>query len=66
MKEPRFQGITLAIRTRTPAEAERIFHELGVGGQVHMPLMKTFFSSNFGMLQDRFGVGWMVVAAPQE
>jgi PhnB protein len=25
-----------------------------------MPLTKTFWSPRFGMLSDRFGVGWMV------
>jgi PhnB protein len=29
-----------------------------------MPLTKTFFSSSFGMLHDKFGVGWMVMATP--
>jgi PhnB protein len=28
---------------------------------VHQPLTKTFFSSGFGMLADKFGVGWMVL-----
>jgi len=60
--EAKFQGITLAISTKTPEEAERVFHELGVGGQVQMPLMKTFCSPKCAMLQDRFGVGWLVVA----
>jgi PhnB protein len=43
------------------AEAERLFGALSAGGQVHVPLTKTFFSSRFGMLADRFGVGWMIV-----
>ena len=34
------------------------------GGKVNMPLAKTFFSSRFGMLADKFGVGWMVLVAP--
>jgi PhnB protein len=42
------------------AEAQRLFAALGNGGQVQMPLTKTFFSSSFGMLADRFGVLWMV------
>ena len=37
--------------------------ELSDGGQIQMPLAKTFFSSNFGMLADRFGVMWMVYVA---
>ena len=46
------------------AEAERLFAVLGDGGQVQMPLTKTFFSSRFGMVADRFGVPWMIVVAP--
>jgi PhnB protein len=66
MKEPKFQGITLTIRTKTNEEAERVFNELGVGGQVHMPMVKTFFAEKFGMLQDRFGVSWTIIAAPKQ
>ena len=43
------------------ADAERLFHALADGGQVQMPLGKTFFSQAFGMVADRFGVPWMVV-----
>jgi PhnB protein len=48
------------------AEAERAFTTLSDGGQVRMPLTKTFWSPRFGMLADRFGIGWMVsvVAEP--
>lgn len=48
----------------TEAEAERLFGVLGDGGQVQMPMTKTFFSPRFGMLADRFGVSWMVYVAP--
>jgi len=29
-----------------------------------MPLARTFWSPRFGMLADRFGVGWMVNVFP--
>ena len=45
-------------------EAERLFASLGDGGQVQMPLTKTFFSPRFGMVADRFGVSWMVYVQP--
>lgn len=61
LKESKFQGITLTINTTTPEDADRTFNELGLGGMVHMPLTKTFFAKKFGMLQDRFGVNWMVI-----
>jgi len=59
-----YQGFALAVQATDPAEAELLFRALGEGGQVRMPLDKTFFSPAFGMLADRFGVGWMVVTIP--
>ncbi len=61
-----FKGMTLAIEVGDDAEAKRVFTALGEGGSVTMPLMKTFWTSSFGMLTDKFGVPWMVnVAAPK-
>jgi len=60
--QPSFQGVSLTLMTRDPAEAERLFAALSDGGQVQMPLTKTFFSPAFGMVADRFGVAWMVYA----
>ena len=57
-----FQGISLALSPADEAEARRLFDALAEGGQVQMPLAKTFFSKAFGMVADRFGVSWMVVA----
>ena len=55
-----FEGFSLAISVPTEAEADKVFNALSAGGQVRMPLGKTFWSPRFGMLQDRFGIGWMV------
>ena len=55
-----FQGFSLSITAPNETEAGRIFAALAEGGQVHMPLAKTFWSPCFGMVADRFGVGWMV------
>jgi PhnB protein len=55
-----FQGFSLSISAAAPAEADRLFAALADGGQVQMPLTKTFWSPYFGMLTDRFGVGWMI------
>lgn len=64
-KPAEFKGMTLAIGVADDAEASRVFTALGQGGKVTMPLMKTFWTSSFGMLTDKFGVPWMVnVAAP--
>jgi PhnB protein len=60
---PNFNGIALALSANTEADAERIFNALAEGGKVNMPLAKTFFSPKFGMVADKFGVGWMVLVA---
>ena len=59
-----FQGFALSLTVPNEAEAERLFGALGDGGQVQMPMTKTFFSPRFGMVADRFGVSWMVYVAP--
>jgi len=58
--EPNFEGFSLSINVADEAEAERVFASLSEGGLVTMPLEKTFWAPKFGVLQDRFGVGWMV------
>jgi PhnB protein len=57
---PEFKGFSLALTVADADEAQRRFAALGEGGQVVVPLGKTFFSPSFGMLVDRFGVHWMV------
>ena len=59
--QPTFKGFAQSIGTTDPSEAERIFKALSEGGQVQMPMTKTFFSPAFGMVTDRFGVMWMVI-----
>jgi PhnB protein len=58
-----FQGFGLSLTVANEAEAEKAFNALADGGQVRMPLGKTFFSPSFGMVADRFGVAWMVYVA---
>jgi PhnB protein len=58
-----FQGFALSLSVDDQAEGERCFAALEDGGQVRMPLAKTFFSPRFGMVADRFGVTRMVIAA---
>jgi PhnB protein len=62
-----FQGFSLSLTVPSEAEADRAFTALAEGGQIKMPLTKTFFSPRFGMVEDRFGVGWMIsVASPAQ
>ncbi len=56
------QGLALTISLPKADDVTRVFTALSDGGQVQMPLSKTFFASNFGMVSDRFGVSWMVIA----
>jgi PhnB protein len=60
-----FSGFSLSLTVPTESEADRVFAALGNGGQVRMPLGKTFWSPRFGMLTDRFGVNWMVIVPPE-
>lgn len=57
-----FKGFRLSLAVNDAAAAERAFAALLHGANVTMPLGKTFWSPAFGMLEDRFGVGWMVIA----
>lgn len=59
--QPNFQGFSLSLSAANAAEANRLFNALADGGKVQMPIGKTFFSSSFGMVTDRFGVPWMVI-----
>ena len=59
--KPSFQGFALSLTAKDEAEAKRYFAALSEGGQVQMPLGKTFFAKAFGMVADRFGVAWMVI-----
>ena len=63
--KPTFQGFSLTINANDTAEANQRFNALAEGGQVQMPLGETFFAKSFGMVADRFGVGWMVIAGPK-
>ena len=60
--KPDFQGFSLTIQAPDKSEADRLFKALEPGGQVQMPIAETFFSPRFGMVADRFGVSWMVIA----
>jgi uncharacterized glyoxalase superfamily protein PhnB/uncharacterized protein YndB with AHSA1/START domain len=64
--KPVFQGFSLSVSAKDEADADRLFNALADGGEVRMPLGKTFFSPRFGIVADRFGMGWMVIALPPE
>ena len=66
MSERKFDGFSLSISAADEAEANKYFNALAAGGRVDMPLMKTFWSPCFGMLTDKFGLGWMVSVAGEK
>ena len=63
--KPEFKGFSLSVNAADENEAKKLFSALGKGGKVTLPLGKTFYSPSFGMLTDKFGVGWMVIV-PQK
>lgn len=64
-EKARFDGFRLSLALPDEAAAARAFAGLSDGGEVQMPLTKTFWSPCFGMVTDRFGVGWMVTVATE-
>ena len=64
--KPNFQGVSLSLSVPSEADADRMFGGLADGGQVQMPMGKTFFAQRFGMVADKFGVSWMIIVPPPE
>ena len=62
-EDGKFNGFSLSLSVPDEAAADRAFAALSAGGEVKMPLTKTFWSPKFGMLTDRFGLGWMISVA---
>jgi len=61
-----FTGVSLSYPAMDKADARKRFDALSFGGRVNMPLSETFFAEAFGMVVDRFGVSWMVIAGQKE
>ena len=62
-EESKLDGFRLALTVPNEADARRAFDALADGGSVQMPLTRTFWSPCYGMVTDRFGLGWMVMVA---
>lgn len=60
-----FSGFRLSLTSPTKEETEAAFTQLAAEGSVDMPLGPSFFSPLFGMVTDKFGVEWMVIAQSQ-
>lgn len=61
--KPIFAGFALSLSVPDAAAADRAFAALSDGGKVTMPIGETFFSPRFGMVEDRFGLGWMIIVS---
>jgi PhnB protein len=62
-----FEGFSLGLHVSSEAEGDRAFNALADGGKIKMPLTKTFWSPRFGMLEDQFGIGWIInVVSPEQ
>lgn len=55
-----FGGISVSLSVPDEETADRFFAALSEGGQVQMPIGRTFWSPRFGVVADRFGVSWMI------
>lgn len=54
-------GFSMSVNIpKDPVRGEHVFKALAAGGMVTMPFAQTFWGAHFGMLVDKFGVGWMV------
>lgn len=51
---------SIYLECESESELERLFNALGEGGKVQMPVSDTFWGAKFGMVQDRFGIDWML------
>lgn len=60
--ETTFAGFSLALRVETLEKAEQFFAALSEGGQIQIPLRKTFFAERYGIVIDRFGIAWKIMA----
>ena len=58
-----FEGFRLALAVTSEPEAQAAFQALADGGRVDVPLTKTFWSPCYGMVTDRFNIGWIVMVS---
>jgi PhnB protein len=63
---PNFAGFSLSFEAKDETDAKRRFDALAAGGKVTAPLSETFFAKAFGMVTDKFGLGWMIIAVPKQ
>ncbi len=63
--ETNFAGFSLLLRAETLEKAEQFFAALSDGGRIQLPLQETVFAARYGIVIDRFGVSWKIMAGPK-
>lgn len=53
-------NFSISINADSKTEADKLFNGLSAGGNVTMPMNKTFWGDYFGMFTDKFGINWMI------
>jgi len=59
-------NFSISFNVDSKDEADRVFQGLSDGGEVTMPMQKTFWSDYFGMFTDKYGINWMVSMDEEE
>lgn len=52
--------ISINLESHEEDQAQRLFNDLSVNGEIEMALDKTFWGALYGAFTDQFGVKWMV------
>lgn len=53
-------NLHICLQAETEKEADKLFDALSKGGRIEMPMNKTFWGAYFGMIEDKFGIHWMI------
>jgi len=61
-----FSGFALAFRVASPEAAEKHFAALAESGTIQMPMTEMSFAKRYGIVSDRFGITWKIIAADKD
>lgn len=53
-------NFALYVNTDSKDEADRLFNELSIGGQIKVAMTETFWGSYYGIFKDRFEIIWKI------
>jgi PhnB protein len=55
----------VAVNTESKEEAERLFRELSLGGEIEMPMGNSPWGTYFSMFRDKYGIEWVIEFSPK-